>query len=44
MQSVGGGLTLELALSERRSISGNDDELGLARSECLECGLVTQCD
>lgn len=46
---VDGGLgqhavVLELRLSERRSVSSNDDELGLAGSEALEGRLVSKSD
>lgn len=37
-------VVLKLTLSERRSVASNDDELGLARSEALEGGLVTKSD
>ena len=36
--------TLELGLAERRSVAGDDDELGLARAERLEGGLVAESD
>jgi hypothetical protein len=36
--------TLELRLPEGRSVAGDDDELGLARAERLEGGLVAQSD
>jgi hypothetical protein len=36
--------TLKLALAERRSVAGNDDQLGLPRPESLEGRLVTQGD
>jgi hypothetical protein len=46
---VDGGLgehavVLELRLAERRSVASNDDELGLARSQALQCGLVAKGD
>lgn len=37
-------LTLELRLPQRRSVAGNDDELGLASSEALEGRLVAEGD
>ena len=37
-------VVLELTLAERRSVSSNDDELGLARTKALESRLVTQSD
>lgn len=37
-------LTLELRLPERRGVAGNDDELGLARAQRLEGGLVAESD
>lgn len=36
--------TLELALAERGGVAGNDDQLGLSRSESLEGRLVTKGD
>lgn len=46
---VDGGLgqhavVLELALSERRSVASNDDQLGLAGSQRLESRLVSEGD
>jgi len=46
---VDGGLcqhavVLELRLSERRCVASDDDELGFAGSEGLECGFVAQGD
>lgn len=46
---VDGGLgqhavVLKLRFAERRSVSSNDDELGLAGSEALEGRLVTKSD
>lgn len=38
------GVVLELRLAERRSVSGNDDELGLSRSKLLESRLVSESD
>ena len=38
------GIVLELTLAERRSVSGNDDQLGLSRSERLEGALVSKGD
>ena len=38
------GVVLKLRLAERRGVAGNDDELGLARAEGLEGGLVTKSD
>lgn len=38
------GVVLELRLAQRRSVSGNDDQLGLASTEGLEGGLVTEGD
>lgn len=38
------GVVLELRLAERRGVSGDDDELGLARSELLESRLVSEGD
>lgn len=38
------GVVLELGLAERRSVASNDDELGLAGTQALECGLVAQGD
>lgn len=38
------GVVLELRLAERRGVSGNDDELGLSRSELLESRLVSEGD
>jgi hypothetical protein len=35
---------LELRLSQRGSVAGDDDELGLASSEALQRGFVAQCD
>lgn len=37
-------VVLELGLAERRSVAGDDDELGLARAERLEGGLVAESD
>jgi len=37
-------LTLKLGLPERRSVAGDDDELGLAGAESLQGGLVAQSD
>jgi hypothetical protein len=37
-------LTLELRLPQRRGVSGDDDELGLASSQALEGGLVAEGD
>ena len=37
-------LTLKLRLPQRRSVAGNDDELGLASAEALEGGLVSEGD
>ena len=37
-------LTLKLRLPQRRSVAGNDDELGLASSQALEGGLVAEGD
>ena len=37
------GHTLELTFAERGGVSGNNDELGFARAEGLEGGLVTEC-
>lgn len=37
-------VVLELALAERRSVSGDDDQLGLAGAEALEGGLVAESD
>lgn len=37
-------VVLELRLAERRGVSGDDDELGLARSELLESRLVSESD
>ena len=34
---------LELRLAERRSVAGNDDELGLSGSQGLESRLLTKC-
>jgi hypothetical protein len=31
------GIILELTLTERRSVAGDDDELGLSRSEGFQC-------
>lgn len=36
--------TLELGLSERRCVAGDDDELGLAGAKGLERGLVAESD
>lgn len=46
---VHGGLgqhavVLQLGLAERRRVTGNDDQLGLAGAEALEGGLVAQSD
>lgn len=46
---VDGGLgehavVLELALAERGSVAGNDDQLGLAGAQALEGGLVAERD
>lgn len=46
---VDGGLgqhavVLELRLAERRSVASDDDELGLARSQALQCRLVAKGD
>ncbi len=38
------GVVLKLALAERRSVAGNDDQLGLSRTEGLEGRLVTKSD
>ena len=37
-------VVLELTLAERRSVAGNDDELGLARADGLDGALVTKDD
>jgi hypothetical protein len=37
-------IILELRLAQRRSVAGNDDELGLSRSQRLECRLVSEGD
>jgi hypothetical protein len=36
------GVVLELRLAQRRGVSGDDDELGLAGAQTLEGGLVTE--
>ena len=38
------GIVLELTLAERRGVAGNDDQLGLSRSERLEGALVSKGD
>jgi len=38
------GVVLELTLTERRSVGGNDDQLGLAGAEGLDGRLVAQGD
>lgn len=38
------GVVLEKRLAQRRSVLGDDDELGLAASEALEGGLVAEGD
>lgn len=38
------GIVLELTLPERRSVGGDDDQLGLAVAESLEGRLVSQSD
>lgn len=38
------GVVFELALAERRGVSSDDDELGLAGSESLESRLVSEGD
>lgn len=38
------GVVLELTLAERGSVAGNDDELGLARADGLDGGLVAEGD
>lgn len=38
------GVVLELTLAEGRSVAGNDDELGLARADGLDGGLVAKGD
>ena len=37
-------VVLELGLAERRSVAGDDDELGLARAQRLAVGLVAESD
>jgi hypothetical protein len=37
-------VVLEFTLAERRSVSGDDDELGLARAELLEGRLISESD
>jgi hypothetical protein len=37
-------VVLKLTLAERRSVAGDDDQLGLARAEALEGRLVAQRD
>ena len=37
-------LLLKLTLAKRRSVTGDDDQLGLARTEGLEGRLVSQGD
>lgn len=37
-------IVLEFTLAERRSVASDDDQLGLARSEAFEGGLVTESD
>lgn len=37
-------VVLQLGLAERRSVAGNDDQLGLAGAEALQGGLVAQSD
>ena len=39
-----GGRTLELRLAQRRSVAGDDDELGLAGAQSLQRGLVAESD
>lgn len=36
-------LTLELGLAQRRAVSGNQDELGLAGAKRLQRGLRSHC-
>ena len=38
------GIVLKLRLAERRGVSGDNDELGLSRSEGLEGALVSKGD
>jgi hypothetical protein len=38
------GVVFELRLAERRSVAGDDDELGLAGAKGLEGGLVAKSD
>lgn len=38
------GVVLKLGLPERRSVAGDDDELGLARAEGLKGRLVAESD
>ena len=38
------GVVLELRLPQRRGVAGNDDELGLARSQRLQDTRVAQSD
>lgn len=38
------GIVLELRLAKRRGVSGDDNELGLSRSERLEGALVSKGD
>lgn len=38
------GVVLKLTLTERRSVGGDDDQLGLAGTQGLDGGLVTQGD
>lgn len=37
-------VVLELRLAERRGVAGNDDELGLSRSQALQRRLVSEGD
>ena len=38
------GVVLKLGLAQRRAVSGDEDELGLARAESLHGGLGTHGD
>lgn len=37
-------VVLELGLAERRSVASDDNQLGLAGAQLLQCGLVAECD
>lgn len=38
------GVVLELRLAQRGRVAGNNDELGLARPQCLQRGTVSESD